>query len=223
MKPFLLAATFLIVATANAQQQSVNPGINDYYHGSEHSDWVGVFETPSREVYQQRHAVVQQLGLKPGQRIADIGAGTGFYSLLFAEQVGPNGRVYAVDIVDDFIDTIERHARQNGYNNLKGIVNDGRDSGLGVRSIDTAFICDTYHHFEYPETTMRSIHRALVPSGEVIIIDFIKDPAVSSHWVQGHVRSNKMEVIEEMKRFGFELSEDNPLLKTNFYLRFRKT
>ena len=204
-------------------EESVNPGINDYYYGSKHSEWVPVFETPSREVYQQRQAILKILNIKPGMRIADIGAGTGFYSLMFADSVGNSGKVYAVDIVQDFIDTVEVKAQQAGFKNLTGIINNGRESGLEINSIDMAFICDTYHHFEYPETTMRSIHQALIKNGEVVIIDFRKDPKVSNRWVQGHVRSGREEVIAEMKAFGFTLVDDSPLLHSNFLLRFKKS
>ena len=217
----VLGLYWLTLFSAHAEE-SVNPGINDYYYGSKHAEWVPVFETPSREVYQQRQAVLKALSIKPGMRIADIGTGTGFYSLMFADSVGANGKVYAVDIVQDFIDTIEETAQKAGFKNLQGIVNNGRESGLKANSIDMAFICDTYHHFEYPETTMRSIHQALIKNGEVVIIDFRKDPKVSNRWVQGHVRSGREEVIAEMNAFGFTLVEDSPLLRSNFLLRFRK-
>jgi len=207
---------------AIAEERSINPGINDHYHGARHDDWVPVFESPSREVYAQRHAVVAALGIRTGMRIADIGAGTGFYSMLFADETGPSGIVYAVDIAEDFIRAIEKRAELAGKTNLYGIINDGRESGLPPQSIDLAFICDTYHHFEYPQTTMRSIYRALSDHGEVVIVDFRTRPDISSRWVQQHVRAGREQVIREMRNFGFELVADVPLLRTNYFLRFKK-
>jgi ubiquinone/menaquinone biosynthesis C-methylase UbiE len=207
---------------AIAEERSINPGINDHYHGARHTDWVPVFESGSREVYTMRHDVVAALNIKPGMRIADIGAGTGFYSLLFAEKTGPDGLVYAVDIAEDFVQAIEKRAAHVGASNLRGIINNGRESGLAPQSIDLAFICDTYHHFEYPQTMMRSIDRALSAHGEVVIIDFRKEPDISNAWVQRHVRAGRQQVIKEMKRFGFDLVTDLPLLHSNYFLRFKK-
>lgn len=216
---FLLAWLPVFVV---AEERSVNPGINSYYYGASHEEWVPVFESSSREVYAKRHKIVTALDIKPGMRIADIGAGTGFYTLLFAEKAGPEGVVYAVDIARDFINAIEEKAQLAGHTNITGIVNNGRDAGLEPQSIDLAFICDTYHHFEYPLTTMRSIYRALSPQGEVVIIDFRKAPDIASAWVQQHVRAGRDEIIEEMRAAGFELLADLPLLRTNYFLRFRK-
>ena len=222
----LYSLSFLIIifstGTAVAEERSVNSGINSYYYDASHADWVPVFETESREVYAQRHAILAALNIKPGMRIADIGAGTGFFSLLFADKVGPEGIVYAVDIAKDFVKTIEQRAEQAGKANLVGVINNGRESGIPPHSIDMAFICDTYHHFEYPQSMMHSVYQALSEQGEVVIIDFRTDPSVSSGWVQHHVRAGRDEVINEMQDFGFELTEDVKLLRTNHFLRFKK-
>ena len=217
----LLIIIFGTVPTV-AEERSVNSGINSYYYDASHADWVPVFEDESREVYAQRHAILEAINIKPGMRIADIGAGTGFFSLLFAENVSSKGKVYAVDIAKDFVNTIEKKADLEGISNLVGIINNGRESGIPPHSIDLAFICDTYHHFEYPQSMMRSIYQALSDHGEVVIIDFRTDPDVSSGWVRHHVRAGREEVIKEMQDFGFELTEDLKLLRTNHFLRFKK-
>jgi SAM-dependent methyltransferase len=218
----VLFFVLLWASAAAAEGRSVNPGINDHYHGAKHADWVPVFESPSREIYAQRYAIASALDIRPGMRIADIGAGTGFFSLIFADRTGPQGVVYAVDIAEDFIKNIERRAEEARFTNLVGVINNGRESGLAPQSIDLAFICDTYHHLEYPKTTMRSIHHALSDRGEVVIIDFRTGPGVGSAWVKRHVRAGRETVIREMRDFGFELVEDLPLLRTNYFLRFKK-
>lgn len=95
---------------------------------------------------------------------------------------------------------------------------------LAPQSIDVAFICDTYHHFEYPRSTMASIRSALRPGGQLIIIDFIRIPGVSRDWILDHVRAGREEVIAEVKSDGFTLIEtpDTPYLEENYVLRFRK-
>ena len=219
----LIAVTVLLTSSSLAEERSINPGINNHYYGSSHEEWMPVFESSSREIYAKRHEIVDAVSIRPGMRIADIGAGTGFFSLMFAQKTGPDGVVYAVDIIEDFINTIEQRAQKSGLTNIRGIINKGRESGLPPQSIDLAFICDTYHHFEFPQTTMRSIHQALSDQGEVIIVDFYTDPKFSSAWVQRHVRAGRNQVIQEMQDHGFELVQDLRLMRTNYFLRFKKT
>jgi predicted methyltransferase len=204
------------------EERSVSPGINSYYRDPNWQQWVNTFERPGREVYDRRHAIVDATGVRPGDIVADIGAGTGLFTRLFAERVGPGGRVYAVDISDTFIKNIMRAAKHNGYTNIEGVVNNDRDVLLPMAAIDTAFLVDTYHHFEYPRSMLSSIHASLKPGGVLIIIDFQRDPRHSSRWVMGHVRAGKDTVIEEVTDAGFRLVDDIPLLRTNYYLVFRK-
>ena len=227
VKRLTLAYFLTILAIPAAGQQadderSVSPGINSYYRDPNWQQWVNTFERPGREVYDRRHAIVDASGVSAGDVVADIGAGTGLFTRLFAERVGPEGRVYAVDISDTFIRNIMRAARRHGYTNIEGVVNNDRDVSLPAASIDTAFLVDTYHHFEYPVSMLSSMHASLKPGGILIIIDFRRDPRHSSRWVMGHVRAGKDAVIEEVTDAGFGLVDDLPLLRTNYYLVFRK-
>ena len=185
--------------------------------------WVNTFERPGREVYDRRHAIVAASKVRPGMTVADIGAGTGLFTRLFAATVAPGGTVYAIDIASTFIDNILRTSREQGLSNVTGIVNTPTDIGLPADAIDLAFISDTYHHFEYPQQTLASIHQALRSEGRVIIIDFRRDPRISSDWVMGHVRGNKAQVIQEMQVAGFRLVDDKPLMRTNYFLEFVKS
>jgi len=168
----LLLAGLLLVFSAVAEEQSVRPGINRHYVDPNWQRWVNTFERPGREVYDQRHAIVAASQVRPGMAIADIGAGTGLFTRLFAPAVEPGGTVYAIDISKKFIDNILRTCREQGLSNVKGLVNTQTDIGLPADSIDLAFITATYHHFEYPQQTLASIYQALRSDGRVIIIDF---------------------------------------------------
>ncbi len=212
-----------VVNPSQAEEQNVNPDINEYYYDAEFEHWVSVFERPGREVYDKRQAIVSALGLKPGMHIADIGAGTGFYTHLFAQQVGESGRVYAVDISKNFIENILQTARSHGNNNVIGIINSQQSTHLPAESVDLVFLCDTYHHFEYPQTMLQSIHQALRQDGQLVIIDFRKLPGVSSSWVMSHVRADENDVIREVEAAGFNLLEQPELLRDNYYLKFMKT
>jgi len=206
-----------------AQEQNVRPGINDNYLADpDYQEWVRRFESPGREVFDKRKVIVSALDIQPGMAIADIGAGTGLYTRAFSYEVGPNGKVYAVDIARNFIDEIIRQAKAADVQNVVGVVNTAKDVNLEPASIDLAFVCDTYHHFEYPRTMLRSIHDALRPGGSLVIIDFRKIKGLSSNWVMSHTRTDRETVIREVESEGFKLTEDRDLLKTNFYLRFSR-
>jgi ubiquinone/menaquinone biosynthesis C-methylase UbiE len=219
----LLLSGLLLAFSAAAQEQSIRPGINRHFVDPDWQRWVNTFERPGREVYDRRHAIVAASQVRPGMTVADIGAGTGLFTRLFAPAVEPDGTVYAIDISSTFIDNILRTCREQGLSNVKGIVNTAVDTGLPADSTDLAFITDTYHHFEYPQQTLASIYQALHSEGRVIIIDFRRDPRISSNWVMGHVRGNKAQVIEEMEVADFRLVDDKPLMRTNYFLEFVKS
>jgi predicted methyltransferase len=203
-----------------AQEASVRPGINRHFVDPAFDQWVARFERPGREVYDRRHQIVAATGVRAGMVVADIGAGTGLFTRLFAGKVGDGGKVYAVDIAPAFVDNILRISQAQGQRNVEGVVNSAKSVALPPDSIDLAFICDTYHHFEYPRDMMASLHRALKPDGNVVIVDFRKIPGFSSPWVMGHVRADEPVVIDEIESAGFRLVEDRDLLRTNYFLRF---
>lgn len=208
------------LSPAYAGEENVNPGINQYYQDAEYQQWISTFERAGREVYDRRQDVVQALQLKPDMDIADVGAGTGFYSLLFGRQVGNSGNVFAVDVTTDFVRNIKRRTVENELNNIHTVLSKQKDTRLDSGSIDMAFVCNTYHHFEYPESMLKSIHRALRSGGSLIIIDYRKQAGTSSSWVMSHVRSDKQSVIREIERAGFKFDSELDILKENYFLRF---
>ena len=212
----------LAPVTSYAGEEDVNPGINRSYQDARFEEWVTTFERPGREVFDRRQQVVEALALKPGMDIADIGAGTGFYSLMFANVVGPEGNVFAVDITEDFVVNIGRRAAINNLANVHPVLSTVADTKLEEGSIDLAFICDTYHHFEYPQTMLASVRKALRPGGELVIIDYRLQPGIASSWVSSHVRAGRQTVIREVEIAGFRLVDDLDILAENFFLRFKK-
>ena len=218
----VLVMTLLTAFVAVADEQNVNPDINKRLVDPDYEVWAQRFERSGREVFDQREAIVKVANIQTGMDIADIGAGTGLFTRMFALAVGPEGTVYAVDVAKNFIDEVVRQTKDAGMNNVIGIVNSQKDTSLKAGSIDLAFVCDTYHHFEYPRTMLRSIHDALRRGGSLIVIDFRKMKGISSDWVMTHTRSNKETVIREIESEGFTLTEDRDFLRTNFYLRFAR-
>jgi ubiquinone/menaquinone biosynthesis C-methylase UbiE len=213
----------LIVSTAAAQEQSVNPGINKQFENRAVADFVPRFERDGRDPYDHRFEIVKAVGLKPGMVVADIGAGTGLFTQLFAPLVAPDGKVYAVDIAESFVKHIERQAAAEGLTNVKGVVCTADSVNLPAESIDLAFLCDVYHHFEFPQKTLASIQRALKPRGALVLIDFQRIEGVSSAFVMGHVRAGQEVFAKEVTDAGFKQVEDRKgLLSESYYLRFEK-
>ena len=182
------------------------------------------FESEARDVYVKRREITHAVGLRPGDAVADIGAGTGLFTELFAEQVGLNGRVYAVDIGPAFLKYIAERAKQHGHERIVTTVLNTHDSAeLPSGSLDVAFLCDTYHHFEHPERMLASIHRALRSDGRLVVIDFDlrRD---SGEFVRQRARAPKEVYYREIASAGFEPVEtkDAPAIKDNFYAEFRR-
>ncbi|MHC4697935.1 MAG: class I SAM-dependent methyltransferase [Planctomycetota bacterium] len=229
----------LSVATANVSAQttkpiprsprtgerSVKPGINDDVKTGDVDKWVKMFEADGRWIYRERERIINHIRIKPGMVIADIGAGTGFFTVMLARKVQPSGRVYAVEIVPEFVELIRTRAKEQELGNIEAVLCSEDSVKLPPASIDLAFVCDTYHHFEYPRSTMGSIHKALKPGGEVVVVDFIRDKRTSRPWVLSHVRADQDNVIREIESDGFELIERGdriPYLIENYIMRLRK-
>lgn len=221
--PFLICLTlFAIFPFSLAQDESVNPGINDSFADPDPKTFVERFEREGREVYDNRETIVTELDLKPGMVVADVGAGTGLFTRLIAPRVGPEGKVYAVDIAQRFVTHTLLSCRARGWKHVEGIVCEQDDAKLPENSIDVVFLCDTYHHFEYPLKTMQSIRRALKPDGRVYLLDFERIEGVSSDWILGHVRAGREVFQAEIEEAGFELEKEFDLFEENYFLKFRK-
>lgn len=177
-----LLSILILAFQTSAQETSVAPGINDSFQDPDVDRYVTMFEGESRSIFTHRHEIVKTLGLEPGMTVGDIGAGTGFFSLLFSDEVGKKGNVYAVDIAQNFIDHIKTISQENKKKNIKAIVCDEHSVKLPKNSIDVAFICDVYHHFEYPFDSLKSIHAALKPGGTMVIVDFRRIEGRSREW-----------------------------------------
>ena len=223
MRRTIAGCALLVLALALAgQDKSVRPGINDSFKDPDVPKFLGKFEVESRVVYAHRAEIVKRVGLKPGMAVADVGAGTGLFTRLFAREVGDRGKVYAVDIAPKFLDHIAKTSKEAGLTNVETVRCSADDVNLRENSIDLAFICDTYHHFEFPHKTMASIHRALKPGGQVVVIDFVREPGKSTEWVLNHVRAGREVFAREITDARFKEVGEEKFLKENYFLRFEK-
>ena len=219
----MLAAVVTLDANriAQAQEESIHPGINDRFENPNVEQWLTRFERDDREVYKRRDEIVAVLDLKPGMDIADIGAGTGFFTILVAREVGPEGTVYALDIARNFVEHITKTAEELSLKNVKGIVNPVDSTNLEEDSIDVAFMVDTYHHFEYPFEMLESIHNALRSDGTVVVVDLERVEGVSPKFILGMVRAGKGTFTDEFRNAGFELIEEVQFSEKDYILKFK--
>lgn len=216
-----LFVALFVVCPLHAQEKSVKPGINESFKKPDVLQFVERFEREGRDVFDHQKEIIAALKLKPGMAVADIGAGTGLFTRQFSPLVGEHGKVFAVDISKEFITHIEQRAKTEQMSNIVGIVCEADSVKLPDNSVDLVFICDTYHHFEFPYKTMRSIHKALKPGGQVVLIDFHRIEGVSSEWTLGHVRAGQEVFTREILETGFkQIEEQEELLEESYFVRF---
>jgi|SRR5688572_17745615 len=223
---FRILATWTLMAVlgvsgAPAQEASVAPTINQNFKSDalDVEGWATRFSGESREAFQARNDVVKAMALKPGETIADVGAGTGIYTRLFAQAVGPTGTVTATDLAPKFLSYIAANAAKDGLKNVRTLQAGDRTSNLPPSSMDVIFHSDVYHHFEYPMVMNADLRRALKPGGRLYVLEMEKEGGNTTH-----VRAPKDAVIAEIEKSGFMLVEQVkvPGLKENYLLHFRK-
>lgn len=202
---------------------SINPGINTSFLDPDVDTFVERFEREGREVYDNRERIVAACRITPGMTVADIGCGTGLFTRLLAQATGDEGRVFAVDIAPQFVQHVESDCREAGLTNVEGIVCQPNDVALPNDSIDVAFLCDTYHHFEFPHQTMASLHRALKPGGRVVLVDFHRIPGESSDWILSHMRAGQDTFVAEIQQCGFERLSEDDFLNENYLVVFARS
>jgi ubiquinone/menaquinone biosynthesis C-methylase UbiE len=143
------------------------------YHGA---PWL---ERPERMQEERPDLVLAALELKPGMKVADIGAGSGYYSSRMAERVGRSGTVYAVDVQPEMIDILRLQMKQRGVTNVKPVLGTETDPRLPAGALDLAIMVDVYHELEYPYEMLAAIVKALKPGGRVVFVEFrADDPSV---------------------------------------------
>jgi ubiquinone/menaquinone biosynthesis C-methylase UbiE len=180
--------------------------------------YIGALEDPKRDAYQKPHEVIHALGLKPGELIADIGAGSGYFTFHLARHVGVKGKVYAVDISPDMILHINRRIRDTHATNVVSILADPDDPLLPDQSVNRFFICDVWHHVENQTKYLSLVKKMLRPGGEVIIIDFHKKELPFGPPLQ--MKIAREDLIKQMATNGFRLTKEHTFLPYQYFLIF---
>lgn len=214
------AAAVLIVCMAGV---FAAPAAAQTPHTHQHSfsdaeKWAHVFDDPERDAWQKPHEVIRALALKPDARVADLGAGTGYFSARLANML-PQGLVYAVDIEPDMVRYLEARAKREGLRNLLALAGAPDDPRLPEK-VDLILLVDVYHHIEDRPRYFRKLSGSLRPGGRIAVIDFRLDSP------QGPPRSARIAagtVKTEMQAAGYALLAEHHFLPRQYFLLFRPT
>lgn len=182
-------------------------GIGKFYMGREIAHVMGPggilwLERPEREVEERPQRVIDALEIRRGQTVADLGAGSGYYSFRIAPLVGASGKVLAIDIEETMLKAIRERARREGVANIQTIRSTAQDPRLPAQSIDLLFMVDVYHELAFPYEMMTAVRKALKPGGRVALIEYRKeDPEVMIKEVH---KMSERQIIREMQAAGLE-------------------
>ena len=184
------------------------------------TSYIKALEDPSREEWQQPDRVIETLGLKPGDQMADLGAGPGYFTLRFARAVGPTGKVYGVDISREMLEYLGRQAKSERLTNIQPVLADPHNPRLPPASVDVIFICDTLHHISDRATYFPLLMRALRPGGRLVNIDFYRRPLPVGPPVE--MKIPKVEMIREAESAGFHLVQQYDFLEYQYFVVFSR-
>jgi SAM-dependent methyltransferase len=179
--------------------------------------WAQIFDDPKRDAWQKPHEVIQALALKPDAVVADIGAGTGYFSVRLAHLV-PNGRVLAVDTEPDMVKYLAERAKREGLKNMTAVAAKPDDPKL-PQKVDLALFVDVYHHIDNRERYFRTLADSLKRGGRVAVIDFRMD---SPDGPPKDARIAPERVRTELKSAGYELAQEHAFLPHQYFLVFRR-
>ncbi len=175
-------------------------------------------DDPSRNAWQKPKEVIQKLAIKPGSRVADLGAGGGYFTWYLAGAVGPQGKVYAVDIDETALSIINKGIRSREMTNVIPILAEPSDAKL-PEPVDLVFSCDTYHHMQDRVAYFKSLARYLKPDGRVAILDFHPHGFFSG--LLGHGTA-KEEVRREMESAGYRVTGDYDFIDRQHFQVFSR-
>ena len=200
-------------------------GIGKFYYGREiaqvmghqGADWL---ERPERESEEKPELLMKALKLKPGDAVADIGAGTGYYSRRLARAVGTNGVVYAVEIQQEMLDILTNKMESIGIHNVKPVLGEITDPKLAPDSVDLILMVDVYHEFDYPREMVSAMVRDLKPGGRMVFVEFRgEDPKVP---IKRLHKMTEAQVRKEMAAFPLKWVETSEVLPIQHIIIFQK-
>ena len=183
-------------------------------------DWIKTLDAPARVAAMRVGDVIGRLKLAPGQVVADLGAGTGAFSLPLAKAVGPAGRVYAVEIDKGLVEYISRKSADSGTANVQTVLGTPSDPRLPVAAVDVAFMHDVLHHVSDRAAYLTQAARYVKPRGRFVIID--PDPALGPHKGDPALVVSKAQANDWMKAAGFVPIDDVSLFTDRWFVIYER-
>ena len=213
---FLLRVGFCVVSTLmTGSALAQTPHTHEHtFSGAE--SWAKVFDDPERDRWQKPHEVIMALQLWPDAKVADIGAGTGYFAARLAHMI-PQGRIYAVDLEPDMVKYLTERAKREGLVNLLAVQAKVDSAALPER-VDRVLLVDTYHHIGDRIVYFRRLRDSLKPGGEVAIIDFTVESPIGPPKSE---RISARKVAEEMALAGYSQVAQHGFLPNQYFLVFR--
>ena len=184
--------------------------------------YLWILERPERDAYQQPDRVMEVLAFRTGERVADVGAGSGYFTRRISRAVGPGGAVWAVDIRAEILAVLEARARRDGLTNVRLQQVQPDDPRLPAGGIDTILMVDTLHYVKARGDYAKRLRAALAPGGRVVIIDFVPKPLEERPW--GPPPEQKMsreEVDAAMAEAGLFPARVHDFLTEQFFVEYR--
>lgn len=180
------------------------------------ADWL---ERSTRQQEEDADAAIAALPLSSNSTVADIGAGTGYYTFRMSKRV-PQGKVYAVEVQDEFVTALKSKATSEGATNVTVIKGGEQSPNLPDNSVDLAIMVDVYHELAYPHEMLRALHKALKTDGKLLLLEYrAEDPSVL---IKELHKLSVAQAKKELGANGFELAEKKDFLPIQHYLLFRK-
>ncbi|HEV8724534.1 MAG TPA: methyltransferase domain-containing protein [Candidatus Binatia bacterium] len=214
----LLVALILFPTTLSAQDAVKRDEHQMHGLHNDPKSYIGSLEDPKRDAYQKPHEVLTALNLKPGEVIADIGAGSGYFTFRLAHQVSAKGKIYAVDVSPDMILHINRRIRELKATNVVAVLADPDDPLLPDHSVNRFFFSDSWHHIDNQTKYLSLMKKMLKPNGEVVMIDFHKKDLPVGPPMQ--MKIAREDLIKQMNSNGFRLAKEHTFLPYQYFLVF---
>lgn len=183
------------------------------------ADWL---ERPERVAEEMPEEVLAAMGLAAGDVVADLGAGSGFYTRRMAPLVGPTGQVHAVDIQPEMLEILRRNLEEEGITNVVTVLGEVDDPKLPEGEVDWIFLADVYHEFAQPEPMLARMREALAPDGRVALLEYRVEDGTGDHILADH-RMSVRQVMSEWLPAGFELVELHEFLPGQHFFVFQKS
>ncbi len=209
----------LVLALSISQAVSAQEHVQSAHHGFHNVEhWARAFESPARTKWQKPGEVVRALNLRPGQTVADIGAGTGYFTRRFASAVAPSGEAIGLDVEPAMVAYMKTDAKRLGAKDYQARLVKADDPGLAPRSVDAVFFCDTLHHLEHRVAYFRRLAPGLRPGGRVVVVDFKKKTLPVGPPPADKI--SREEMIGEFRAAGYRLVREHHFLPYQYFLEF---